>query len=374
MTADLIVFGEDWGRHPSSTQHIVRRLARGRRVLYVNSIGMRRPRLTLSDMGRAARKLRAAFGRDQTVRSELPEGLSILAPLALPWPGNRLARHISAVMLSRALNRAMDRKGFDRPVVWTSLPTAFDTIAKLDGRATIYYCGDDFSALAGVNHKPVAALERQLAERADLILAVTPALAAKFPASKTVLMPHGADIDLFRNPAPRAADLPSGRPIAGYYGSIAEWLDIPLLETVARQMPDWDFVFIGDNRHPVDRLAALPTVRFLGARPHHELPSYSQHWDVALLPFLDTSQIRACDPLKLREYLATGRPVVATPFPAVEAYGSLVATERSPERFAAAIRASLKEPAGSGLRRIDHVANDTWEARAAEAAAVIDGL
>ncbi len=118
----------------------------------------------------------------------------------------------------------------------------------------------------------------------------------------------------------------------------------------------------------------LPNVSLLGARPHAALPSYAQHWTAGLIPFLDNAQIRASNPLKLREYLAAGRPIVATPFPAMLPYAEHLAVAATPEAFADALRATLLDPPGAAAARRAAVAGESWDARAAAAAALIDAM
>ncbi|MEW6255899.1 MAG: glycosyltransferase [Pseudomonadota bacterium] len=363
----LVVFGEDWGGHPSSTQHIVRHLLATHRVLWVNSLGLRRPRLTAHDLARAWRKLAAAVGPRQQHAPEfpvetLPEGLRVVSPLAVPWPGSDVAERVNGHLLARRLIPALQDFGISRPILWASLPSAVSAVGRLGERAVVYYCGDDFGALSGVDHIPVLDMERRLVARADLVIAASEDLAARFPAEKTHLLPHGADLDLFSSPAPRAADLPDGQ-VAGFYGSISDWLDVAMLATAALDLPDWHFVFVGPVRTDVSRLAALPNVTFLGPRPHAALPSYVQHWSVSLIPFRDTPQIRACNPLKLREYLASGTPVAATRFPALAPYEGLVAAIAPGAALSPAIRAAAT--ASTPAQRRAAVAEEGWDRRAA---------
>jgi len=133
-------------------------------------------------------------------------------------------------------------------------------------------------------------------------------------------------------------------------------------------------VMIGPAQVDVSVLAALPNVTLAGPRPHGALPGYAQHWTAGLIPFRDTAQIRACNPLKLREYLAAGRPVVATPFPALAPYAAEVAVATDPAGFAAALQAARAEPAGRADARRALVAGESWEAQAAVARRLIDGL
>ena len=225
-----------------------------------------------------------------------------------------------------------------------------------------------------MDHDTAAAMEQELAARADLILAASPVLAARFPGRKTRLLEHGVDIDLFSNPAARAADLPEGEPVAGFYGSLSEWLDVELLEQVARLLPQWRFVLIGPVQTGLGALPALPNVSLLGPRAHADLASYSQHWTAGMMPFRDTPQIRACNPLKLREYLAAGRPVVATPFPALRPYKQDLSIAQGPAAFAAALEAARTDTADRARARRAAVAGEDWSARAELAANWIDAL
>ena len=369
MTRDLIVFGEDWGAHPSSTQHLVRHLARDRQVVWVNSIGLRRPRLSGADLTRAWRKLRAAGAAP--VQREAAPG-PIVQPLALPMAEGALARRLNRALIGGPVRRAA--RTLRRPVLWASLPSAEQALGACGETAVVYYCGDDFGALAGVDHAAALRMEGRLAARADLILAASPALAARFPAHKTRLLPHGVDHSLFATPAPRAVDLPVGAPVAGYYGGLAPWLDLDMMAETARRLPNWRFVFVGPVQTDVSVLAALPNVTLLGPRPHAVLPRYAQHWDAGLIPFRDTPQIRACNPLKLREYLAAGRPVVTTEFPALAPYRAHLRCVTTPAQMAAALEASLADTDTDADARRALVAEESWAARATQAAAWMERL
>lgn len=376
MSSSLVVFGEDWGRHPSSTQHLVRRLAADAPVLWVNSIGMRRPRMTVRDVKRAANKVFAprrpvaANGDEAAAR---PSNLTVVSPLVVPWPGSRLAFAANRMLLACQLAPRLAERGMTRPILWTSLPTALPALGQLGEKAVVYYCGDDFGALAGVDHEPVLAMEAALVAKADLILAASETLAARFPRAKTRLVPHGADIALFSTPVAPAHDLPRDGPVAGFYGSLADWVDVELLAHAAKTLPNWQFVFIGAIETDVQPLRGLPNVTFLGPRAHNDLPGYAQHWQASLLPFRDCPQIRACNPLKLREYLAAGREIVTTDFPALGPYRDLVTVANGRDAFADAIRASATAPGRANERRA-RVSLETWEARAAEVAGALAAL
>lgn len=368
MNIDMMVFGEDWGKHPSSTQHLIRHVMTELDVVWVNSLGLRRPRFSLSDFQRALRKVTAMTRTgvadqhsDNTVASP-----RIVNPRALSWPGSPAVRHLNKQFLLHQLKPMIDRSA-TRPLLWTSLPSAVDMVGHLGERASIYYCGDDFSALDGVDHRPVAEMEQELADKCDLIITASDKLAEKFPARKTSVLMHGVDTALFGRRVSRAADMPAG-PVAGFYGSIAGWFDQALFIDVARRLRRWTFLLIGPAKCDISVLLAEPNVVWLGPKPHQELPRYSQHWDVGLLPFKRNAQIQACNPLKLREYLAAGSPVVTTDYPALDGYRGLINVSNRAGIFASMIDQQRSFSAEYKERernlRTASVANESWQARA----------
>ena len=374
MSADLIMFGEDWGAHPSSTQHIARELANDRKILWVNSIGLRRPRLNQHDLSRVFSKLAGVMRQSVSPgREATPAGITVTGPLVLPFPGNPAAGWVNRGLLAVQLRPALANLNIKRPILWTSLPSAAWAIGALGERAVVYYCGDDFGALPGVDHDSVVAMEHDLVARADLVIAASEMLAARFPPERTLTVAHGVDLDRFAVPTPAAQDLPTGRPIVGYYGSLADWVDVDLIARAAHDMPDWWFVLIGPIQTNVEALRERENVRLLGPRPHDQLPSYVQHWTVALIPFRDTPQIRASNPLKLREYLASGTPIAATPFPALGPFLNLVAVGADREHFSETIRTAAADAARAPARRAA-VADQTWRARAKVVAEALEKL
>jgi len=201
---------------------------------------------------------------------------------------------------------------------------------------------------------------------------VSDVLAAKFPSDKTIVVSHGVDYDLFATPAARADDLPTGRKIAGFYGSLPHWVDPALIKQTAATLPDWLFVFVGGGQ--LFETGDTPeNTLFLGARSHQSLPGYVQHWNVSMLPYRDCEPLRAGNPLKLREYLAAGTPIASVEFPALAPYRHLVSLATDPSQFAGAILAAANDGARNSLRQ-NSVASNTWEARAAEVEAALAKL
>lgn len=358
---DLIVFAEDFGGLPSSTQHLVKYMAKDRKVLWVNSIGLRQPKLSFRDGKRVIKKL-AGYIRQQDgqLKSKPEHNITETNLLTIPAPSSKLSRQIARDLMIHQLLPQIEKAGLNDPILWSSLPTAADLCGHLNEHAVVYYCGDDFAALEGVNHQTAAHHESKLVDKADLILAASEELESKFPSSKTCLLRHGVDFELFTKPSQRAADLPfnSSHRIAGFYGSLSSWLDYDLIEKIAIALPEWKFVFIGPNMMSGNPLPKLSNIIYLGPKPHHELPSYSQHWDVSMMPFKVNAQIKACNPLKLMEYLAAGRPVVSTSFPALNPYLSHIYCASHQEEFVQQLQFAA---ANGKVNSSELISSQSWE-------------
>ncbi len=359
----IIVFGEDWGAHPSSTQYLISNLRSEYDIIWVNSIGLRRPRLSSGDLRRIFGKGSRIVKRFTSPNNGSQAPFPVIDAAAIPWPGNPIVRKINSSLIKKSLQLYLD--GREKLYLWCSLPSAVDAVGKLDESAVIYYCGDDFSSLAGVDHAAVSEMEKELAGKADLIIVASEVLARKFPQEKTRIVHHGVDYELFSSVQKRPEDLPNGKPIAGFYGSIAEWIDQELICECASRLPGWNFVIIGPARVDFTSLTRHQNIHLLGPRPHDRLPGYVQHWNVALLPFKPSEQIQACNPLKLREYMASGTPVVSTYFPSLERYRGLITVAGSRAEFIQAIEGSRKIEGknAAGQRK---VASETWFSRAKE--------
>jgi glycosyltransferase involved in cell wall biosynthesis len=156
-------------------------------------------------------------------------------------------------------------------------------------------------------------------------------------------------------------------PVLGFYGAIQDWLDFDLIEFLARRHPEWSIALIGPTLTDVMRLRALPNVHFLGRKPHAELPAYCRGLSVGLIPHKVNDLTLNMNPIKLREYLSAGIPVVSVPLPEVEAYGNLCTIGRDYEQFERGIVDALRNDSPAARRaRSDGMRAETWERRVAE--------
>jgi glycosyltransferase involved in cell wall biosynthesis len=376
----------DWDTELWTNQHhLMSRLARENRVLFVESLGLRRPQLAGRDLARIVRRLRRGLAPPRAA-----DGLHVLSPLVLP-----LHRHAAVRALNRRLLRAQVRRatrglGMRRPILWAYVPQAEALLEALDAELVVYHCVDDIAAQAGVDGASFYAAERRFAARADLVLASAPALAARMrKLSQNVLYaPNVADTELFARalqPSPPAAagdpavaELP--RPCIVFTGAVvAKKLDVPLLAALARARPGWSFALVGpvgagDPGTDVSALSGEPNVHLLGTRPYGRLPEVLRAADAGLIPYARNALTESVFPMKVYEYLAAGLPVVATPLPAL-AEVAAVATAPDAEGIARLLEQALADD--SPQRRAERsraAAAHSWERRLEEIAAAIEAL
>jgi glycosyltransferase involved in cell wall biosynthesis len=367
-----VCFSQDWSGDPLSKTHLMRILARDNRVLWVNSIGLRTPSASKADVSRALKKLKAFAA---PIR-EVEPNLFVFNPLAVPAYGLGLVRRVNQELLRWQVRRAMRKLGMRRPVNWVFNPAAAVVAGKLGEDLVIYQCVDEYTAFTGVPSQSLAALERQLLKRADLVIVSAELLYRSKVRDnpRTYLVRHGVDYTHFRKALDAATQVPAEvaalpRPVIGFFGLIADWVDVELMADVARQYPQGSLVVLGKATTDVSVLKALPNVHLLGRKPYEELPAYCKGFDVALMPFRINELTLNANPLKVREYLAAGLPVVSTAIPEVEVLG-LCRIGRDREGFLREVAEALRDP-GPSRRISEAVRHESWEARVEEIREVV---
>ena len=364
----IVYFGNDWhAENRTSSHHIAAGLARTAPVLYVDSPGIRAPTGSGRDLRRAVRKLLAALRAPVQVAPGLWHCTVPQVPLRR-IPGMEA---FNAAFGRWAVRRAMRAVGFGRAISWFTVPHPGPLAGRIGDEYCVYYCTDDYSAFPGVDEALIAARDRDLSLRADLLFVATPALEAPKRAlnPNTVFSPHGVDVELFGQAMDSRTELPERvrglqGPVIGYIGTIHEWVDLDLLAWLATERPAWSFLLVGHAATDVSALRALPNVHFAGPQPYADLGRWSKAIDVALIPQRRTRWIANANPLKLREYLAAGRPVVSVRNPEIEKFSRWVRIADDREAFLAAIDAALLDTGRDAARaRAAVVADQTWERR-----------
>ena len=369
-TPSFIVFSEDWGEHASSCQHLFRRIAREHPVLWVNTVGMRTPTLTWTDVKKARLKVAKMLSGTKGGKSARAESLNLRVsqPTMLPFAFSAVRKWNRRSVVT-AVNRAAAVFGIVNPIVVCAVPNACDFVDALNAQRVVYYCVDDFTQWPGLDHQLVREMDRLMIDAADVLVATSTKLETRLSATgkPTYLLQHGVDLDLFGREAPAEHAILNGipRPRAGYFGLFNERNDMELIAALARRMPDFSFVFTGPVTADVQALKALPNIHFTGAVPYTELPEVIAGLDVLFIPYLVNDFTDSISPLKLKEYMATGRPVVTTPMAEALPYREHVQIARGADEWERDLRASLSTDVAARRREIAGVlARDSWDEKA----------
>jgi glycosyltransferase involved in cell wall biosynthesis len=368
--------GEDWWyHHPHSKNHILKRLARHNRVLFVNSLTMGLPSIGNADFFiKIRRKLRSYL---RWLR-KVPEGLWVMTPINLPFYGSSVVRLLNRVLLVLQLRLVMLLLHLRNPIVWVAIPTAADLVGSLGAKLLVYQVSDkyDFNEDSALSRSVIRDMDARLKRGAAVVMYSGRKLYEEAEPRHRYYLEQAVDFERFANlPPGTPSDIAAiPRPVLGFLGSI-DWftMDVPLIEHVARVRPDWHWVFIGGKSN-VLRLSG-PNIHFLGSKPYSEVPRYCHHIDVYVLPWVqDNVFTNYGSAIKVKEYLATGKPVVISPLyeylhtPGVRIY-------RSAEEFVSLVAEALAcdTPRERQIRQ-DAVRNCTWDIRAREVASLFRRL
>jgi glycosyltransferase involved in cell wall biosynthesis len=362
----IICFANDWYADPLSKKHLMLRFARNRRILWVNSVNNRRPQMASKDFRRVFQKF-AGFRQGLV---QVQEGIWVLTPLYIPFHGNPAVRGFNRKLLGVQIRRALAELQIRRAITYTFAPTSADVVGTLGEDTIVYHCVDEFSAFSDAGAE-VAERELELLGKADLVLCSAAGLYERKKKYNlhTYLVAHGVDYEFFRKATstdtPIAHELQSlPKPILGFTGLLADWVDLALLAQLARRRPEWSIVLIGRSDVDLKVFDGLSNVHLLGHRPYERLPEFLRGFDVALLPFVNNELTVNANPLKLREYLAAGLPVIASPIPEVAQYAGLVALASTAEEYEREIDAVLKKgESGPSADRSARMASESWDAK-----------
>jgi len=385
IQAPLICFaGLDWWYHNRAHAdfQLMTRAARTRTVLLVNAIGMRMPLpgRTPQPFRRIWRKLRSMSRFVRRPVSELPK-FFVFTPVLFPFYGIAWARRLNSRLVRTQVGLVARYLGIDNPTILVTLPTAWDVVRPMRRWRLVFNRSDKASEFEEADSDSIRALENQLLREADVVVYVSRALMDQernLTGLRAHFLDHGVDLDHF-DPARYVLEPKDLRaiphPRIGFFGTLRDHLvDFDLLEHLARELPEAHLVLIGDATSSMKRFEKIPNVHWLGFRPYEVIPRYGVGFDVAIMPWLDNDWIRNCNPIKLKEYLALGLPVVSTDFPEVRNYASFVRIANDPQAFVRLVKATLDD---GGLCtpciRREAVLGASWDARSRELLTLIEG-
>jgi glycosyltransferase involved in cell wall biosynthesis len=349
---------------------LMRRFAKLGTLLYVNSIIMQKPNLHegkefFKKLKRKAKSIFAGLKKSDA-------GFWVYSPFSLPVHHIGWLRVANKAVLQLQLWLVSHKLGLRSPIVWVACPAACDVAIRMKKTKLVYQRTDRFEEFPGVDADTISGFDRKLKSQADLTVFVNSTLFEEesWQCRKAIYLDHGVDYEMFAsaqkdtNIPADIADIP--KPIIGFYGGFAEHTtDIALLEKVTDLLPGRSFVFVGQTSPQCNGLKTRKNVWMLGQKPYEHIPHYGKCFDVVIMPWRQSRWIEACNPIKLKEYLALGKPIVSTPFNELNKYLDVVYEARTAEDFAGTIEKALAE---DNLQRMtarrNKVQNASWESKA----------
>jgi glycosyltransferase involved in cell wall biosynthesis len=374
---DILCFSHDWTGDPLSKTHLMRVLSRENRILWINAIANRMPTSSSKDISRIFNKLKSFTA---PVR-EVEPNIFVLNPLAIPAYGSQSVVSLNRKFLISQVKKAMRKLGFRTPVNMIFNPAAGMIAGQVGESDLIYYCVDEYTAFTGVSGG-LRAIEEDLFRRADFVVVSAEKLYddKKHFNDNTFIIRHGTDWNHFRTALATATEIPAEtanlpRPVIGFHGLLADWVDFELIKKTAEHFKTGSVVLIGkiavDAEQKIKVLDGVPNIHFLGRKPYAELPAYCKGFDVGLNPFAISDLTLAANPLKVREYLAAGLQVVSTDIPEVRILKHcLLGTDHAD--FIGKIEYALANPVPRE-EISDSIREESWEAKIDELRVIMAG-
>lgn len=366
MSVEWLVFSDDWGRHPSSCQHLVRQLLPKHPVAWVNTIGTRLPKLDWHTVKRASEKIVQWTARPAADTSA-EANPRVLAPVMWPSFRTSLCRRINRNLLTTSLCRQLDPNRTRVGV--TTIPLAADLADRLPVDRWIYYCVDDLAEWPGLDKPTLLKMERDLVCRADAIVAVSDRLVERMESMgrSSTLLTHGVDLDHWRS---EPVSIPDNlrlheEPRIVFWGVVDRRMNADWVKALSQRLVRGTIVLAGPVEYEDPTLNGLPNVVRLGPVPYADLPSLAQSASVLVMPYADSPATRAMQPLKLKEYLATGKPVVVSDLPAVRDWQSACDVATTASEFVHLVTFRLEKGVPESQRSARCRLNDeSWTAKA----------
>jgi len=309
--------GMDWWLHsPLSEKRWVEIYARqGHRILFINSIGVGLPLLREASTWKRGMKKLTSLSR---WLQDIDANLFILTPLLIPFWTCGYVQRLNVFLLKSQIRFAMKKAGLSSPVIVSAIPTAAPIISQIEHCGVLYYQKDYYSSYyEDMSFSRIKEHDEFLLKSADGIVCASLGLFRHISRERNnvVHIPHGVDtafLDDRPRPEPEfLRDIP--HPRFTYWGQMECMFDHLLIAELATDNPSWHFILIGRRTHPYPELEGLPNVHFFPSMNYEALRAVGEHSEALLMPWQESAWILHSCPIKYREYLAIGKPIVSVP-------------------------------------------------------------
>jgi len=347
----------------------MRRLAGRNKILYVNPFSSDLAGGLKSKRGLGVRIARKIKSVARYLRRP-DDNLYVFSPVFLPVQGKSGVDAFSNTLLKSQIKAVCRLIGLSHPMLWIENIRSADIINDFDSGLKLYYVSDlfaddSYTTAQNLQHQR----EKIISDASDLVICVSKELyeIKRSERDGVFYMPHGVDFDLFREAAEKAEQLEElagiSGPVAGYFGTLTPYNDIELLLWCARNLPNVSFVLAGQiTGGDYSELQRLDNVHFLSQLPYEKIPQLCTSFDVCMLAWRMSRWIESCNPLKMFEYMASGKPIVSVTIKEAMLYSDVISVAHDKEEFCKAILWELRnDTVERKYRRIEIAGNHSWD-------------
>lgn len=357
----------------TNKQHMACQLAdAGFKVLYIESLGLRKVAIDKSDYARIFKRLLKFFKGARETR----KNIWVFSPLVIPLHGNALSEFINRYLLVTSIRYFQWKYRFKKSLGWTYNPLVGSIFQQLKLSDVVYHSVDDLAAAPRLPKEEIEEKEKKLISLCSAVFVTSPTLLKKYsPYSICPIFyyPNVADYEHFaqakKSETPLPADMNSFLgPKIGFIGAISSYkLDFNLISRAAQMTTDWKWILIGKVGEGDPTTDVTPLKRknifMIGPRPYEELPSYLKAFDVVVIPSPINDYTRSMFPMKFFEYLAAGKVIVSTDLPSLQDFKQAFLVASTPEEMVMQIDRVLKGEVRYDSRMELIAKENTWQKR-----------
>ena len=364
---DIIVFGEDFSSHPHSLEHLMRPLFDDNRVIWVETIGLRSPKINLYDLKKVFRKILVwcRLNRSLLHKKLPPETVSVVTPFMVPYNQFSFIRKLNTYLVTKCVRQKIKGLNFKPLLTITSVINSCDYIGLFNEKKIIFVCVDEFSLWPGLDSKMVSGMEKKLIDKSDLIFATSSELVKnkKSNSCETILLTHGVDYSHFKLPA---KVIHKDKVNICYFGLFDERTDQSIIKHIVDNLENIVIHIIGKVACDNSILKNHSRIQFYDSVSYDVLPAKIENMDIFILPYFMNELTKNINPLKLKEYLSTGRPVISTPLPEVLQLKKYLYIAKTKSEFLTVIESILNNlPIQNIESAADYIQkSETWKAKA----------
>ena len=374
---NILCFGSENWEYPGFQQTLMRKFSESNKVIFVNPIGSRKIKLQYSQLEIYFNKIRRTFAK----RKSPTTNCFVCSPWIIPLIYSSIITKLNQKLIKYQFSRILIKMNFDPYILWIGTPTASFILDIFNPKLIVYHAVDRYSEFSFVDREKIRLYEKKIAEKADVILCTSDAIRNDLIKYNrfTYTITHAVEFEHFHsafieNFIPEdISDIP--KPIIGYFGGLSERVNFALIKKIAIRYPHANIVLIGKIITDINYLKKYLNIHILGPKDYKKLPYYLKYFDVCLIPYYVNELMMGVDPIKLREYLCLGQPIVSVNLPEVKKLNHVVYIGEDEEDLIFQVGKALNEKnANLREKRIQIARQSDWSNKMDEISTILDRI